>query len=40
MINKSDLPAAWDSGTVSNAAVISARNGFGLADLCERIIGA
>jgi tRNA modification GTPase len=37
VVNKSDLAPAWDSMTAPGAAIISARTGAGLADLCDRI---
>jgi tRNA modification GTPase len=36
VINKSDLPAAWDTAA-ADAVTVSAQTGAGLADLCERV---
>lgn len=38
VINKSDLPAAWDVASVPNAVRVSARAGEGLAELCSVIV--
>jgi tRNA modification GTPase len=38
VINKSDLPPAWDAAAAPEAVPISARTGEGLADLCTAVI--
>jgi tRNA modification GTPase len=38
VINKSDLPAAWDVASVPDAVRVSARTGEGLAELCSVIV--
>ena len=37
VVNKIDLPAAWDLDAVGDAVRVSAQTGAGLADLCARI---
>ncbi|MCI0684186.1 MAG: 50S ribosome-binding GTPase [Gemmataceae bacterium] len=38
VINKIDLPAAWDWDTMPGAARVSAKTSTGLAELCQRIV--
>ncbi|HEY1376779.1 MAG TPA: GTPase [Gemmataceae bacterium] len=37
VVNKADLPTAWDVASVPDAVVVSARTGAGLDELCRRI---
>jgi tRNA modification GTPase len=37
VINKSDLPAAWNVGSVADGIIISARTGDGMGDLSQQI---
>jgi 50S ribosomal subunit-associated GTPase HflX len=39
VINKIDLPAAWDLQAIPDSVQVSARTGQGLEDLCRRIVG-
>jgi tRNA modification GTPase len=37
VINKSDLPPAWETATAADAVAVSAKTGAGLPELCERV---
>jgi tRNA modification GTPase len=37
VVNKTDLPAAWDLSAARDAVLVSARTGAGLAELCARL---
>lgn len=37
LVNKTDLPAAWDLGQAAEAVQVSAKTGAGLPELCERL---
>jgi tRNA modification GTPase len=39
VVNKIDLPSAWDQGQVAGAVHVSARTGAGLEDLCRALAG-
>ncbi len=39
VVNKTDLPAAWDWHSIAGAIAVSARTGAGLDGLCERVAG-
>jgi tRNA modification GTPase len=38
VVNKTDLPAAWDVSQAAGAVSVSARTGAGLPELCETIV--